>query len=101
MSGSPELQKEINTWAIATAGIGALLLVGVTIEYGCLGKAGEELTFRVRCVTFSSIVRQDMSFFDKPENTVGQLTTQLSSDSNTIQGTLRFPISEKFSGFCE
>ena len=77
------------------------MLVGVTIEYGCLGKAGEELTFRVRCLTFSSIVRQDMSFFDKPENTVGQLTTQLSSDSNAIQGIRRFSKSEKLTTFCE
>ena len=42
-----------------------------------------------------------MSFFDKPENTVGQLTTQLSSDSNAIQGILRFPNSKKSSIFCE
>ena len=80
------MQKEINTWAIATGGIGFVLLLGLMVEYGCLGKAGEELTYRVRCLTFSAIVRQDMSFFDKPENTVGQLTTQLSSDSNAIQG---------------
>ena len=51
-----------------------------------MGKAGEELTYRVRTKAFEAIVRQDMSFFDEPTHTVGQLSTQLSTDANAIQG---------------
>lgn len=84
--GSDELNSAIMKWSIATFGIGVIMCIAVIIEYAALGKAGEELTYRIRTKAFQSIVRQDMSFFDKPENTVGQLATQLSSDANAIQG---------------
>ena len=60
-------------------------MIVLVIEFAALGKAGEELTYRIRTKTFRSILRQDMTFFDQSENTVGQLTNQLSADGNAIK----------------
>ena len=50
------------------------------------GVSAEYLTERVRQKTFKAIIRQDIAFFDKPENTTGALTSNLSSDAQSIQG---------------
>ena len=46
--GSEELDNEILLWSGIAGGIGVLLLIFNVIEYGALGKAGEELTMRLR-----------------------------------------------------
>ena len=44
--GSQELDDEIFKWSMFALAIGVALLLFDTLEYACLGKAGEELTMR-------------------------------------------------------
>ncbi|KAL3831651.1 hypothetical protein ACJMK2_023379 [Sinanodonta woodiana] len=52
----------------------------------CFTNAGANLTRRLRSLTFRAILRQDIAFFDEPNNKVGQLTTRLSNDCSIVQG---------------
>lgn len=44
------------------------------------------LTLRIRKDTFRRILRMPVSFFDKPENNSGTLTSRLSVDCKLISG---------------
>ena len=71
-------------------------LLGVVIcaarfaqDYG-LGVMSERLTRKLRTLAFGAMIRKEISFFDKEENTTGALTTQLSDDAakvNKVLGT--------------
>lgn len=54
-------------------------------------KSGEELTLRMRKLTFSAMLRQEMSYFDYQANSVGALVTRLSSDAAALKVYLHFP----------
>ncbi|CAF0756890.1 unnamed protein product [Adineta steineri] len=49
-------------------------------------KSGEELTMRMRVLTFSAMLRQEMGYFDYEQNSVGALVTRLSSDAAALKG---------------
>ena len=48
-------------------------------------KSGEALTMRMRRISFASMLRQEISWFDREENNLGALVTQLSSDASSLK----------------
>ncbi|CAG8474611.1 6198_t:CDS:2 [Racocetra persica] len=56
------------------------------IQQVALGFASEKLTERVQSMSFASILRQDISFFDEEGNGVGVLTGRLSLDVTHVSG---------------
>ena len=48
--------------------------------------AGEHLTQRMRRLAFTAMLRQEMGWYDQPENSVGALLSRLSADTGAIQG---------------
>ena len=59
--------------------------IGAFLQTFMLTLAGEKLTFRLRILTFQSILWQKIEWFDRLENSVGALCQQLSSDASAIQ----------------
>merc|ERR1719343_1607196 len=57
--------------------------VGHIILFWGFGQASERISKRVRDAAFYSLVRQDVSFFDK--RNVGQITSELQEDATRIQ----------------
>ncbi|CAF3948834.1 unnamed protein product [Rotaria sp. Silwood1] len=47
--------------------------------------AGSKLTQRVRSKAFACLLRQEVAFFDRPENGSGAVSVRLSSDASAIQ----------------
>ncbi|KAK0070339.1 multidrug resistance protein 1A, partial [Biomphalaria pfeifferi] len=50
------------------------------------GRSGEALTRRLREMTFRSMLKQDIGWFDDHKNSVGALTTRLATDASLVQG---------------
>jgi ATP-binding cassette, subfamily B (MDR/TAP), member 1 len=50
------------------------------------GRASERLVHRVRDRAFRAMLRQDVAFFDKDENTAGALTSFLSTETTHVAG---------------
>ena len=48
-------------------------------------KSGEALTMRMRTMSFAAMLRQEMGWFDREENNLGALVTQLSSDASSLK----------------
>lgn len=56
------------------------------LQIHALNIAGEKLTRRVRNNMFKAILRQELGWFDKKENSVGAICARLSTDATHIQG---------------
>ncbi|EGG17681.1 hypothetical protein DFA_08677 [Cavenderia fasciculata] len=56
------------------------------VQIVCFNHIGERLTFRLRHISFRSIIRQEIGWFDMPENATGVLTTNLAKDATLVQG---------------
>jgi ATP-binding cassette subfamily B (MDR/TAP) protein 1 len=56
-------------------------------DYG-LGVMTERLTRKLRTLAFCAMVRKEISFFDREENTTGALTTRLSDDAAKVNKVL-------------
>ena len=48
--------------------------------------AGEHLTLRMRKMAFAAMLKQEMGWFDQPNNNTGALCSRLSADAAAIQG---------------
>ncbi|CAB4485985.1 unnamed protein product [Rhizophagus irregularis] len=81
-----ELRKDSTFWSLMFLAIGFVIMTCSFIEGLCLGLAGENLVLRIRSTLFSSILRQDISFFDKEDNNVGGLISVLTSNVTDIGG---------------
>ncbi len=84
----PNLEEQKRLTSIYAGGIFAIGFAGgVTQFLSTFGfsKSGEELTMRMRQMTFSAILRQEMGYFDCEANSVGALVTRLSSDASAIK----------------
>ncbi|TYJ06292.1 hypothetical protein E1A91_A12G223500v1 [Gossypium mustelinum] len=58
------------------------------IEHLCFGIMGERLTLRVREVMFSAILRNEIGWFDDPNNASYMLASHLESDATFLKGVV-------------
>lgn len=56
------------------------------LQDSALGVSGERLTMRLRKMTFSALMKQDVPYYDQPQNSTGALTTRLATDASAVQG---------------
>ena len=67
-------------------GVGVLVGIAMFFQTFMFSVAGETLTLRMRRLAFEAMLKQEMAWFDLPENGTGALCTRLSSDAAAIQG---------------
>lgn len=79
-------EKDIIFWSLMYILVGAMSLIGNVLQLGMLGMSGERMTRRLRSQSFRAILRQEIGFFDREENSVGALTTRLATDSSYVKG---------------
>jgi len=85
---NPDLQEQKRLASVYSGVIFAIGFAGaVTLFLSTVGfaKSGEELTMRMRKLTFSAMLRQEMGYFDYEANSVGALVTRLSSDASSLK----------------
>ncbi|CAF1523752.1 unnamed protein product [Adineta ricciae] len=81
-----EQDRLIRVYAIICFCIGLGACITQFLSSFSFAKSGEALTMRMRTITFGAMIRQEMSFFDQEENSVGALVTRLSSDASALKG---------------
>ncbi len=47
--------------------------------------SGENMTKRIRSDCFKALLKQDLEYFDSPQNNVGTLTTRLAVEAASVQ----------------
>jgi ATP-binding cassette subfamily B (MDR/TAP) protein 1 len=73
-------------WIVVVAGC----MLGNILTYYGFGMASERLNKRVRDTSFTALLRQEVSFFDK--RSVGSITAQLQDDAARIQAFSGEPV---------
>eukprot|EP01105_Mastigella_eilhardi_P006960 TRINITY_DN1844_c0_g1_i3.p1 TRINITY_DN1844_c0_g1~~TRINITY_DN1844_c0_g1_i3.p1 ORF type:complete len:1177 (-),score=251.27 TRINITY_DN1844_c0_g1_i3:9-3503(-) len=81
-----EWKHKVMYWAFGFVGIGVAMFVANTFQMGLLTANAETLSFRLRRRSFRAILRQNIGWFDDPENSTGVLSTRLSTDATLVDG---------------
>lgn len=78
--------SDVRFWALSFVVLGLMAFVGNVCQHAVLGVSGEKLTRKLRKLAFRSLLRQDIGYFDLKDNSLGALTTRLSSDAGSVKG---------------
>ncbi|CAF1318246.1 unnamed protein product [Rotaria sordida] len=65
--------------------LGALVWILRFFQYTAFAIAGSKLTQRIRSKAFACLLRQEVAYFDRPENSSGAICARLSSDASAVQ----------------
>ena len=93
----PDYQEQVDQarfWALMFVVLGGASGIANYLQSALLNISGDRLTQRLRGHLFTAIMKQDLAFFDFPDNGVGRLTTKLASDALMVEQAagLRFGI---------
>jgi len=77
---------KIRMWSIYFVILGVTLWIAMVAKFTLLGNVGEELTVRLRTLSFRNLLGKEVSWFDHPANAKGRLTSQLAHDAAKIRG---------------
>jgi ATP-binding cassette subfamily B (MDR/TAP) protein 1 len=79
------VRKDANFWSIMFLLLGVGAFFTQFLGLFCFAHLGSTLTRRIRVLAFQSVIRQDLGFFDKPENNPGALCARLATDAHKIK----------------
>mmetsp|Transcript_840 Transcript_840/g.1660 ORF Transcript_840/g.1660 Transcript_840/m.1660 type:complete len:1377 (+) Transcript_840:236-4366(+) len=83
-----EVKDSANLYAIYFVVLGFVVGISYYGAFLVFGLIGERMTTRVRAALFKALLQQDMAFYDDRENSVGSLTSRLSTDAALVKATL-------------
>ncbi len=81
----------VNRVAVIMAAIFAVQAVAVALRYYLFSVAGERIVTRLREAVYSSIIDQEIAFFDARKT--GELTSRLTADATVMQNTVSVNLS--------
>ena len=81
-----QLQSNASFWSLMYLMLAFVELIAFVGQGWAFAICSERLVFRVRDQSFRTMLRQDITFFDKEENSAGALTSFLSTESTHLAG---------------
>ena len=80
------LRHEANFWSLMYLMLALTQILSFSIQGIAFAYCSERLVHRARDTAFRNMLRQDIAFFDKEENTAGALTSFLSTETTHLAG---------------
>ena len=81
-----QLRHDTNFWSLMFLMLAFVIFLSFTIQGATFAICSERLIHRARLEAFRTMLRQDIAFFDKEENTAGALTAFLSTETTFLAG---------------
>ncbi|EFR01322.1 leptomycin B resistance protein pmd1 [Nannizzia gypsea CBS 118893] len=81
-----KLRHDANFWSLMFLMLGLVQLVTQSAQGVIFAMCSESLIYRARSKSFRAMLRQDIAFFDLPENSTGALTSFLSTETKHLSG---------------
>lgn len=81
-----KLRSDANFFALMFFVVGIVQFIDFSIQGIAFAISSERLICRARSKAFRSILRQDITFFDREENSTGALTSFLSTETKHLSG---------------
>ncbi|CAM6101079.1 unnamed protein product [Calypogeia fissa] len=80
-----KLKTDIDDYSLILVAIGVSSLFIFVLQYYSLGVLGENLVKRVREKMFTTILRNELGWFDQDENNSSQILARLNSDATNVR----------------
>lgn len=81
-----KLRHDANFWSLMFLAVGIATFLLYSIQGTSFAYSSEKMIYRARTAAFRALLRQDISFFDREENSTGALTTSLSAEIKHLTG---------------
>lgn len=81
-----QVKKDSDFWSAMYLMLAFVQFIAFVTQGVIFARCSERLVHRVRDRAFRTMLRQDVSFFDKDENTAGALTSFLSTETTHVAG---------------
>ena len=81
-----KLRHDADFWCLMYLMLGFTQIISFSIQGVAFAYCSERLVHRARDKAFRSMLRQDIAYFDKEENTAGALTSFLSTETTHLAG---------------
>jgi ATP-binding cassette, subfamily B (MDR/TAP), member 1 len=82
----PGIKHDSSFWSLMYLMLAIVQLIAFAAQGILFSKCSERLVHRVRDTAFRHMLRQDVEFFDKDENSAGALTSFLSTEATHVAG---------------
>ncbi|KAL3476097.1 P-loop containing nucleoside triphosphate hydrolase protein [Aspergillus californicus] len=81
-----KLRHDANFWSLMFFVVGIVQFITQSITGAAFAVCSERLIRRARSLAFRTMLRQDIAFFDREENSTGALTSFLSTETKHLSG---------------
>lgn len=81
-----KLRSDANFWSLMFFVVGIVQFITQSTSGAAFAVCSERLIRRARSTAFRTMLRQDISFFDREENSTGALTSFLSTETKHLSG---------------
>nr|XP_043616145.1 ABC transporter B family member 19-like [Erigeron canadensis] len=78
-------KEKVGWYALLFSGIGLLSLFSNTLQHYFYGVIGEKAMTNLRHALYSVVLRNELAWFDRPENSVGSLTSRIINETSTVK----------------
>ncbi|CAN8097022.1 unnamed protein product [Discula destructiva] len=82
----PQIESDASFWCLMYLMLGFAMLIAFGAQGVIFGFCSERMIHRARDRAFRTMLRQDVEFFDRDENTAGALTSFLSTETTHLAG---------------
>ncbi|PWA59620.1 sulfonylurea receptor, P-loop containing nucleoside triphosphate hydrolase [Artemisia annua] len=78
-------KEKVGWYSLLFSAIGLLSLFSHTLQHYFYGVIGEKAMTNLRQALYSVVLRNELAWFDKPENSVGSLTSRIINETSTVK----------------
>ncbi|XP_027773765.1 ABC transporter B family member 19-like [Solanum pennellii] len=81
----PDSKEKVALYSAIFASIGVVSLFAHTLQHYLFGVIGEKAMTNLRQALYTATLRNELAWFEKPENSIGSLTSKIASDTSTVK----------------
>ncbi|KAI3756987.1 hypothetical protein L6452_04520 [Arctium lappa] len=78
-------KEKVGWYSLLFSAIGVLSLFSHTLQHYFYGVIGEKAMTNLRQALYSAVLRNELAWYDKPENSVGSLTSRIINETSTVK----------------
>ncbi|XBI38532.1 hypothetical protein VPH35_123525 [Triticum aestivum] len=83
-----DAKRKLSKYSLIFFGAGMVTLASSILQHYIYGVIGETAMKNLREALFSSVLRNELGWFEKPKNGVGSLTSRIVSDTSTVKSII-------------
>ncbi|KAK2972823.1 hypothetical protein RJ640_028351 [Escallonia rubra] len=80
-----DAKQRVGWYSIAFSSIGLMSLFSNTLQHYLFGVVGEKAMTNLRRALYSAVLHNELAWFEKPQNSVGLLTSRIINETSTVK----------------